>query len=96
MDSILSAAVLNRLEAFRKASSLPPTTNCASKDCTEGIGAGFITDVAVKAEDGRFGMGDGSLGVEADSRSKSRFLASDISPRAMLYLVNGSQQALIA
>ena len=43
---ILSAAVLNNLEAFLNASSLPPMDSCALKVWTETMGGGFDTVVA--------------------------------------------------
>jgi hypothetical protein len=43
---ILSAAVLNNLDTFLNASSLPPMVSCALKVWTETMGEGFATVVA--------------------------------------------------
>jgi hypothetical protein len=67
--SMLSAADLNMLAAFRSASSFPPTTSCALNAWTEGIGGGFVTIVAVSVDEGNEGIGDGCVG-EVDARSK--------------------------
>jgi hypothetical protein len=66
---MLSAAVLNMSEAFRKASSLPPTTSCALNAWTEEIGGGFVTIVAVNVDEGREEIEDSCVG-EVDERSK--------------------------
>jgi len=85
---MVAAVVLNRLAAFRRDSSLLPTTSCASKVWTDCIGGGLVTVVAVSALGGRFGISGPSLSDSFtetdDSKSSSKFLASVISPRAML------------
>jgi len=83
-----AAVVLNKLAAFRSDSSLLPMTSCASKVWTDCMGDGLVTVVAVSALGGRLGTGGSSLSDSFaetdDNNSSNRFLASVISPSAML------------
>jgi hypothetical protein len=67
--SMLSAADLNMLAAFRRASSFPPTTSCPLNAWTDGIGSGFVTIAAVSVDEGSDEIGDGCAG-ERDARSR--------------------------
>lgn len=69
--SMLSAADLNMPAAFLRASSLPPTTNCALNAWTEGIEGGFVTIAAVNEDDGSEETDPAGLGA-VEVRSKER------------------------
>ena len=80
--SILSAADLKADAALRRASSLPLTTSCALKACTEGISGGLETVVALREPTGSSGIVEvcGAVARRTDRRSR----AWDISPYATL------------
>jgi len=73
--SMLSEAVLNMSEAFRRASSLPPTTSCALNAWTEGIEEGLVTIVAVNVDEGSEGIEDNCVGEVDERRKESSSLA---------------------
>ena len=89
-------ADLNKSEAFLKASSFPPATRRALKDCTDGMEGGIdIEDEArisfgsVETDEGSVGEAEGTMAgpeeVEVDAAYRVRTsLASVISPSAML------------
>jgi hypothetical protein len=85
---------LNKSEAFLKASSFPPATRRALKDCTDGMEGGIdIEDEArisfgsVETDEGSVGEAEGMMAgpEEVDAAYRVRTsLASVISPSAML------------
>jgi hypothetical protein len=90
-------ANLNSSEAFLRASSFPPATRRALKDCTDGIEGGCDTEEEASRLFGGTGTDDestfraeGRLAGAVDTAKRARTsLASVISPSAMLGGLSG-------